>query len=46
MFEMKMNISVSEQHSKHNPNSATRSTASRLATGQSSALLFQSHILP
>ena len=30
MFEMKMNNSVSEQHSKHNPNSATRSTASRL----------------
>ena len=37
MFEMKMNNSVSEQHSKHNPNSATRSTASRLATRPSVA---------
>ena len=37
MFEMKMNNSVSEQHSKHNPNSATRSTASRLAAGSSVA---------
>ena len=39
MFEMKMNNSVSEQHSKHNPNSATRSTASRLAAGSSVARL-------
>ena len=37
MFEMKMNNSVSEQHSKHNPNSATRSTASHLATRPSVA---------
>ena len=39
MFEMKMNNSVSEQHSKHNLNPATRSTASRLAAGSSVARL-------
>ena len=39
MFEMKMNNSVSEQHSKHNLNPATRSTASRLATRPSVARL-------